>query len=447
MTIGVIFRDGGAWKKVNAADDDDSNLNECIAETEFHCLKISVDDPMDPNELCTLAQIFESNTTYIRKLNIRADIYFQQVYEKAVELWTDNKILIHELVFEDMRLPGSRNAMSMNIPPLQVLRLHGGNVGIQPIHLSRLETLEMSLLNEEDARSLALALGSGSAIKYLKIKDTYQQRIMGEATNALFCTNLKQSTTLRRMHVMFGGTDHFPFSIRDFCQSIPPTVDFMTICWGPSPNHVADFWDALPFLHEFAAVAPQLKSFHLEFPDTKMFVCPQAVFGALLPIFQAFSNTLKHLSIGPMRKPLKCKQLLQLLTVFVDDDDDNDDNATTSTTNNLETLHLVAPLRLDRACADALLKIIQNHSRLRSFSYHALMGPKDIAKKIDFGLKLNAVHYNDVIKVGKLPLNLWPNVMLMGGRRKNKNHQDHHQASMIFHFLQQRHDELLVQQR
>lgn len=169
-----------------------------------------------------------------------------------------------------------------------------------------------------------------------------------------------------------------------------------------------------------------------------MFVCPVAVFDALLPIFQAFSaDTLKHLSVGPMRKPFKCKHLLQLLQVFLVDDKTN-----------LETLHLMAPLRLDRACAKALLEIIRNqHSKLLSFSYHALMGPKHIAKKLEFGLKLNAVYNKNVIKVGKLPLNLWPNVMLMGRNSSTSKQQDHHQASMIFHFLQQRHDELLIQQQ
>lgn len=421
MTIGVILHDGDVWNYV-----DSSNVHQYI-QTEIHCLRVLVEDERAADEHFSLSYIF-GNVKYFRKLQILGspEPRFREVYAKVVALWSRNNCLVHELVLQGSKQTRALDYISTltlddltSIPPLHVLRLNAGNVGISSTSLASPETLEICLGHEIDAISLSLALGNHCNLKYLKITAPrgrlYHLPPVEEDTCALFLNNLSNSPHLKRLYMTIGSD--FPSSILDFASSIPPGVEFLTVFWDRINDQ-----SVYPYeLSQLAVVAPQLHTLHIEFPEGYR-IDMEAIYETLLPLFPAFTTKLKHFSVGPLNRPFKCKSLIQILNKLSD-------------MTSLETLKLDVPLRLNAPCCEAILVLLQNNPRLHTFSYHALMGPKQFQKKMELGLKLNRIHFHDVLKRGRLPPALWPQVL---AKRQPQ------QASIIYRLLQEKKDELLM---
>jgi hypothetical protein len=283
---------------------------------------------------------------------------------------------------------------------------------IQGINLTYLRELIIPMGRERTMYSLTSAITTDSQLYRLEIGNLNLANL-SEDILEFFCLRLYMLPNLHSLIVTIKESELT--NMQRLARSIPVSVGNLKIVW-----HEPSFTD----LALLAPAMPTLKALDLELvnQNTAQPSDPTALMEIVVPLLE-HCQSLQHLAVGPIRKPVRQFILHPLLKVM-------------STWTTLKTCELGFPLVLDDACCDTIYLLVQNNKNIRDFQYPLSKGPKNFYPKLLHYLRLNRLRHQDLLLTNQIPLSLWPRLLEKAAQW----------PSVVFEILKQKNDVLIINQ-
>jgi hypothetical protein len=307
-----------------------------------------------------------------------------------------------------------------NKESLSRLGFGADNIDIAGINLSFLQELRLSMVNESTILNVANSLHEDCRLSSLKITGIHLSKVTPSVLQAL-CHKLSLLKNLTRLYIVIFNSS--PDNLRQFAESLPSSVQSLTICWGGRGQDVQD-------LSLFKACMPSLLHLDIRFEARQT---ADIVLNDIMVSLLKETSQLQYLSVGPLRHKRK-----QPMLPFLQE-------LSSPTITTLRTVVLRFPLNFDTIwgstndeAANCIYSLLRQNRNLRDFRYTSTVNEsKEFNSRLMHLLRLNQLRFRDKILPGNIPLSVWPRLLEKAANRE----------SVLYELLRQKNDKLIVHGR